>query len=741
MLQAWSQVGYQVYWQANLNLQDVLPCARPRALLVLVHKDCQPPLELQCHSWSSARRASLHDAAAIFDHPPALQAALTLSPEELAVYMDPWYMPASRSTASRLRPESFRLRTPHQSAGCFLPQYQSQHHLSEQVLSRQGLLGVLLHHDGQVRFFSGAEIGSLHGATKPLLLPANSQVQMKLLGGSTAVPQAITCLVHACRALQVAVPAPDEAVNLVLQHRLRNDNTLFLPLGQDWILCRKDQVQEVLQTGLNFLQAPLPERSPWEFVQVTLHFDQGHLPLQVPAGLSPRHLLQHIGVGGASPQDRLPPMLAHRTEAMTIQVPDKPFLNCGGFLGASSDTNLCTVSTAKGLYLVDPHSPRLWPQLLNIFDDLSELQEDLILYSVSGQRLWYAEDFEGCLVAEALARDAPEIPIQSAFRATEGHVMTILCPEPQAVDYWLGFPFHLTEALGWNSEVANYPCPPGQTMQLTLQPNSCRVCLSPAQLPSQLRIWYVVACLEASKVQGDRVLGFEVEVQVVARRIWQGRLPGHFVIDSLEDWWRQASESTGTPPDARIFSGPHPLAHQTALETACQNVKGVVIRKSGALLLTVHPSCTGGGVKEETLTGLRPNLHRCASAVALTCEPPRGLWTRLRGRPAQANCSRPSRSVMRRSGGIKLQISLEEPRFRCRCAPIKSLKLRSEPTNLWVEKSRKLRPGSVLLTFRLHKTSFRTKMARQPLSLRAYDQVLRGCCSLMPPGRLICYIP
>ena len=128
-------------------------------------------------------------------------------------------------------PESFRLRTPHQSAGCFLPQYQSQHHLSEQALSRQGLLGVLLHHDGQVRFFSGAEIGSLHGATKPLLLPANSQVQMKLLGGSTAVPQAITCLVHACRDLQVAVPAPDEAVNLVLQHRLRNDNTLFLPLG------------------------------------------------------------------------------------------------------------------------------------------------------------------------------------------------------------------------------------------------------------------------------------------------------------------------------------------------------------------------------------------------------------------------------------------------------------------------------------------------------------------------------
>ena len=94
----------------------------------------------------------------------------------------------------------------------------------------------------------------------------------------------------------------------------------------------------------------------------------------------------------------------------------------------------------------------------------------------------------------------------------------------------------------------------------------------------------------------------------MARRIWQGRLPGHFVLDSLEDWWRQASESTGTPPDARIFSGPHPLAHQTALETACQNVKGVVIRKSGALLLTVHPSCTGGGVKEENINWSKTKL-------------------------------------------------------------------------------------------------------------------------------------
>ncbi|CAE7526688.1 unnamed protein product, partial [Symbiodinium sp. CCMP2456] len=602
---AWQAAGYELHWQAPLNLLDVLPCARPRCFVILCLQrlPTEPP-QPGCN-WASSKRANLKAARAIFDHPPTLHANLILSAEELAVYMDPWYMPPSRSVQHKQTPALFRLRTELQCAGCFLPQYQKQHYIPESQLARQGMLGFLLRHKEAVRFFSGAEIASLHGAVRPLLLQTSGDSQMKLLGGSSAVPQTIACLTHACHALGIeALPAPEAAVNLALAERIHNGNSLFLPAGPDCILCRKDQVCEVLATGFQFQEVPGSTSAAPEFVTWTLHSGEASAPLCIPAGADPQQIFDFAGLE----QNLLPQSLANRAQSMTIHVASCPVLTCGGFRGGMScDSPFCVFASAQQVYIVDVQSPRMWPQLLNIFDDLGGSQEDLVCFSACGQRLWHAEDFEGCVVADTLVPDAPALSLSllhDAFQRTElricGEALHISCPVDVAVQFWLGFPFQLTEALGWTSAVVNFPCQNCEPMELQLRPSLTRLHVCPGLLPSQLRIWYMVARLEANKLTAGSATGFQVELQVVARRCWQGYLPGHFCIDDLGDWWRDASEACGLPPDVRVFSGPHPLLPATSVHQARQDAKGVVVRRTGALLLTLHPSCVGGGVKATT---------------------------------------------------------------------------------------------------------------------------------------------
>ncbi|OLP96400.1 hypothetical protein AK812_SmicGene21382 [Symbiodinium microadriaticum] len=610
---AWQAAGYKLHWQAPLNLLDVLPCARPRCFVVLHLQVIAGEPSHSSSNWVSSKRANLREARAIFDHPPSLHASLILSAEELAVYMDPWYMPPTRSVQHRQSPAMFRLRNDMQSAGCFLPQYQKQHYMPESTLARQGLLGFLLQHQDAIRFFSGAEIASLHGVVRPLLLRTSGDSQMKLLGGSSAVPQTIACLTHACQALGLeGLPAPEAAVNLALAERLHNGNSLFLPAGADWVLCRKDQVCEVLETGFQFQEVPGAKSAAHEFVTWTLQCGAECTQLCIPAGANPQLVLSFTGLQPI----HLPRPLAKSAQSMTLSVAHSPVLTCGGFRGCTShESALCIFATAQRLYLVDVQSPRLWPQLLNIFDDLGGAQDDLACFSACGQRLWQAEEFEGCVVAETLTHESPDLSLRllhDAFPRTElhasGEALHIRCPEEVAVQFWLGFPFHLTEALGWATTVVNFPCHNRDPMELHLRPSPGRLHVCPGLLPSQLRLWYMVAKLEAHSLPAASAANFQVELQVVARRFWHGYLPGDFRIDVLEDWWREASAACDLPPDVRVFSGPHPLLPDTSVGQARQIAKGVVVRRTGALLLTLHPSCVGGGVKEENMNWSKTRL-------------------------------------------------------------------------------------------------------------------------------------
>ena len=88
-------------------------------------------------------------------------------------------------------PAQYRVKTVDGHASTFLAMYQSQHTLPEHMISSRGILGCLLQHQGCLRFFAGAEIASLHGAVQPVLLEADAQVQMRMLGNAIAVPHAV----------------------------------------------------------------------------------------------------------------------------------------------------------------------------------------------------------------------------------------------------------------------------------------------------------------------------------------------------------------------------------------------------------------------------------------------------------------------------------------------------------------------------------------------------------------------
>ena len=618
VMKAWQQAGFQVHWQATLDLLDVLPSSRVRVIIVFRHCSHQGPPALHGINWTVAQRQNLATAKVLLDLPADMLQPLVLSEDLKAIYFDPWYLPPSRTGSQQPhRVESLRVRTEAGTAGCFLAQYQFQHELPEGQLASKGLLGFLLRHRGHLRFFAGAEVAAIHGAARPVLLNHDRRTQLRMLGNAIAVPHAAAGLAVACRALgRTSVPEPPAAVAKVLEARIHSDNSLFLPCGRDWILCRKDQAAEVIASGLLPPTLPQQESAPQDFVDLTFTQAEQALAIRVPAGDHALRVFKHLGV--AQYASMLPAATFEHLAALSLEVPALPVLQGNGFQSEPSPADgLCTVLTSGGIFVVDMASPRLWPQLLNVFDSLTGECEELCCWSPSGCRIRDATEFRRCVIATTHDPAAPELPLhmlasvlpQLCIHLLEAEIR-LECPAAAAIDTWLGFPFHLVQAFGWNSAVANFPPRSAEPM--------C-ICLTPAQpghlpialLPRQIRQWCLVALLDhhASPTAPDAV---PVEVQIAASRIWWGALPGHLVASELEQWWQVVSDVCSLPTGARVFSGPHPIPQASTIGEVRQQPRACVIRRSGHLLLTIHPYCHGGGVKEE-------NQHWAQTRAASLC--------------------------------------------------------------------------------------------------------------------------
>ena len=91
-----------------------------------------------------------------------------------------------------------------------------------------------------------------------------------------------------------------------------------------------------------------------------------------------------------------------------------------------------------------------------------------------------------------------------------------------------------------------------------------------------------------------------VEFQIVASTVRRGFKPCKLLLDLLVDWWRQLAVAFDLEREARLYSGPHlvPLG-ATCEQVAAGESARRFLRRSGELLLSIHPAYGAGGSEEE----------------------------------------------------------------------------------------------------------------------------------------------
>ena len=81
----------------------------------------------------------------------------------------------------------------------------------------------------------------------------------------------------------------------------------------------------------------------------------------------------------------------------------------------------------------------------------------------------------------------------------------------------------------------------------------------------------------------------------------------------LINWWHELTGSPSSVHSCRLFSGPHRLPPGTTCARLFDDPQvRCHVRRDGSLLLNLHPSCSGGGAKDE-------NKQWCMSRLAALC--------------------------------------------------------------------------------------------------------------------------
>ena len=141
------------------------------------------------------------------------------------------------------------MRSPDQVATCFLAQYSRAHKLPSDLLQAKGLYGCLLEQFGQQRFFTPAEVASLHCAVLPVILGPDRHLTTKLLGNCITTVHAAFSLLHGCIELGCQRGVSCEQVEAqCLSLRLQASNSAFLPINQDWVLCHSYAAPALLKS-------------------------------------------------------------------------------------------------------------------------------------------------------------------------------------------------------------------------------------------------------------------------------------------------------------------------------------------------------------------------------------------------------------------------------------------------------------------------------------------------------------
>ena len=229
------------------------------------------------------------------------------------------------------------------------------------------------------------------------------------------------------------------------------------------MLCPKEELSALLRR-LQARQVAGSADLGGLFVMVTIQGPQDSFTLQVASSVEVCRLFAFLGIKETVanvPQDWGP-----KVQAMTVQVSDLPFLQSDGSLTASQDPDGLTLwLAASEVYVLDSRSTLFWPQVVKVVDCIG-LQEgsQLALYMLSGHRLPQWDPQLHCCVVVAETSDQAMFPlscwagVRPQVEVQGPHQICVrVTGEEPANAAWLGMPFHVLHAAGWQTKVLSYP--------------------------------------------------------------------------------------------------------------------------------------------------------------------------------------------------------------------------------------------------------------------------------------------
>ena len=527
VVSAWERAGYVQRWCNTLDLLDFLPASRRRYLAILQHKSCAlSVLPIPGEAWTPGRRMTLAQADVLFPLPAPIRKPLIPAPETLDMYLDPALLPGAKAPGRRQPPAAFRLRNANMTATCFMARYGSQHCLPVELLSTKGLMGCLYASSEGIRFFSSAEISSMHGMHEALWIGPDQSLNFQVAGNAIAVPHALAAFGFVLRSLGLAQGRPIASiVALCHARRITATNSAFLPVDAGWVLCRIDNLQSHLLTTLPKASFSVPLAGQATSKQV-FEAPGARLNVIADAYASPQAVAAHLG---------LTVLHEPSSPAEMVSVTDMPRLLAAGTYANSSHTRHISVLSAEDHYVISAHSPLTCLQVLEACQTSACLGTTCALYSVEGSRV--PDIF--CLPRVCLA--VPVLPGQPTLELS----LTLLQVQQLRVDCsenlfrWhvpasqgdlirLTFPFHLLRPLSWQAcvvvacEQRPGPAYRSAAITVTLTPLLPQPRLSPPELRLLQALWLFRAQVLALADTAGPVC--RVEVQVIHQAVWRGPL-------------------------------------------------------------------------------------------------------------------------------------------------------------------------------------------------------------------------
>ena len=626
---AMRSAGYVCQWRSSLQLSEIAPASRKRYFLVFVHQDFAVDVSFCARTWVTLGFPSMLDAQAYFPHlPGGLLQPCQLSHEVMELYLSPALLPRGPGGRPAASVQAARIRTPSQQATCFMAQYHRQHLLPRSHLESKGLLGTLLKTAEGVRFYSAPEIAVSQGVNGWMLLPKCDQTCVRVLGNALATPHAGFVMGLALQFFPRQVPGVDAAacVDMCQRATIRFPQALLLEVADGWYLCHQDKVGQLLACGgiktqiSRFL-------TPGEHTFRKVDFAAGEgsctrrFSLLVSQHVTDLELVPFLQIQAdlIVPATVEPATVERCTKIDCARPPE--WFSSSLVAARPFPGPLMLVWAAGQGFLLTKHSPDAFQQLRQVFDTLNPVPlTKAACFDFSGSRIYRLCDMPAMTLAVPddgrVLRDSPVLTppiIATAALSLSLHDGTLTVQQPGAEDWYLSFPCHLLEAIGWDVTFSKFPMQLDQSLAAHMRPHH-GTAFSLLSVQRWLRNLTFLAPLRVADEMCHRssacATAIAVEVQIGSCTVWEGLLPEWTCFGDLENSWDAACTLAVCSQAARAYSGPFPVLSGTALAEAREVQPGKYMRRkaTGRLVLSLMLSCSGGGARDNRLQTLRSRL-------------------------------------------------------------------------------------------------------------------------------------